>query len=125
MIYILKDYYYKEIIRNIEKCKDSFMEISKEDIQNKNLTNSPIYILINNKEEENLLKEDLGKLGELEELEILDRKVDKDNEDSECDEDGKGFYVDNESDEGDENGENSNENNEYSDENYSNLFFNF
>src|SRR5688572_16104924 len=76
MIYVLNDYYHK-VISNMKKCKEAFMRIYEKDINNKDLTSLSIYISIN-KNEENLLKEDLGNLENLKELEIFDYKINND-----------------------------------------------
>src|SRR5947209_16794041 len=83
MIYILKDHY-KIIIKNIKKCQEAFAKINGKDVtENKNLTNS-IYILINEKEEESLLK-DLDKL----ELDDIFYYKEDDHEDSNEEDDCK------------------------------------
>lgn len=83
MIYILKDYY-KLINRNIEKCQEAMTKVNEKEVtENKNLTSS-IYILINEKEEESLLKEGSG------ELEDFYYEEDDSNED--INENGELFY---------------------------------
>ena len=83
MAYILKDYY-KKIINNIEQCQEAFLKIDKINGkgENKNL-NPLVYILTNEKEEDQLLKENL----ELEDLEIqideVEKAEDYESEDSE------------------------------------------
>ena len=78
----MKDHY-KIIIKNIEKCQKVLVKINGEEVtENKNLKNT-VYILINEKEEENLLKEDLD---ELEDMFYYDED---DGEDNDEEDDGK------------------------------------
>src|ERR1043165_2321305 len=96
MIYILKDYY-KIIIKNIKKCQEAFAKINGKDVtENKNLTNS-IYILINEKEEESLLK-DLDKL----ELDDIFYYKEDDHEDSNEEDDCEDSDEDNREDSNEE-----------------------
>jgi len=77
MIYILKDYH-KLINKNIEKCQEAMAKVNEKEVtENKNLTSS-VYVLINEREEESLLKEDSG---ELEDLYYEEDDSEDDNED--------------------------------------------
>lgn len=89
MNYILKDYY-KIINKNIEKCQEAIAKINENEVtENKNLTNS-VYVLINEKEEDSLFKENLG---ELEDLYYEEDDIENNNEDiDENDESSEIFY---------------------------------
>lgn len=89
MNYILKDYY-KIINKNIEKCQEAIAKINENEVtENKNLTNS-VYVLINEKEEDSLFKENLD---ELEDLYYEEDDIENNNEDiDENDESSEIFY---------------------------------